>query len=266
MEGYFLSYISELIIVAGTGLFIGSFLNVVALSIPNFRKILIGRSACPKCQKQLKWYELVPVFSYLVQFGKCRKCSKKIAASYLYIELATAAIFGLTYIVMQGVLLWWQMLLLLFILSSWIIIYLYDARTMYIQDQALYLSYVLSLIWQYFRGGEYLINALWAALIAVVFLFLLRLISSYLTKQEAMGSGDIYIGAMIGLVVGLPQIYVALFLSFIIGSIMGLRVLYISKSRDKYTSIAFAPSLVLGGFFALLYGQQIVNWYLGYYL
>ncbi len=266
MEGYFLSFMAELIIVAGIGTFAGSFLNVVALAIPDYRKILIGRSACPKCKEELKWYELIPIFSYLIQYGKCRKCTKKIASSYLFIEIATAIIYGLTYIEMSPILLWWQFILLLIIISAWVVIYLYDARTMYIQDQTMYLSIFLAVILQWTRGITYLSNAILAAVIAAVFLLLLRFLATKIAKQEAMGVGDIYIGAMIGLMVGTPNIYVALFLSFIIGSLMGLSILYQNKGKNKYTTIAFAPALVLGGFFALLYGQQIVNWYLGYYL
>lgn len=267
MEGYLISYLAELTIVTAIGLFAGSFLYVVALSIPDFKKILIGRSACPLCRKQLKWYELIPIFSYIIQFGKCRNCSKKISTQYFWVELATAFVYGLTYAVMQPILLWWQMIILLVILSLWVVIYLYDAKTMYIFDHALYASFVLTVLWQLSRGVAFLSTAVLAAIIAAAILFVLRFIASRLVKQEAMGVGDIYIGAMIGLLVGLPHIYVAIFLSFIIGSLMGIIVLLRTSGRkNKYTSIPFAPALILGGFVSLLYGQQIVNWYLGYYI
>ena len=94
-----------LILIFGYGLIIGSFLNVCIYRIPRHENIAIERSHCTKCGAQIKWYDLVPVFSYLFLLGKCRNCKEKISIIYPTIELTNGLayvglclIFGLSYI------------------------------------------------------------------------------------------------------------------------------------------------------------------------
>lgn len=264
MEGYLLTFWAEAVILFIAGLFMGSFLNVVALSYDNAEKIIKGRSACVKCQKQLSWYELIPLLSYFVQWGKCRGCKKKISSSYVYVELGVGLLFGLLYIFMQPLVVWWALLMLLIVLSVWVVIFLHDAYTMMVPMEVVVVGAVLALVYHLFINASLAINAVLAGVIAALFIALIRWIGTVWAKKEAMGTADIYVAAMIGLLVGMPNIYVALFLSFIFGSIYGVVMASLKSKSIKGVEIPFAPALLLGGVFALLFGSTIISWYLGY--
>lgn len=263
MEGHFLPFLLELVIVFILGAAGGSFANVVALSYPDFRKILIGRSACPKCHHRLSWYELIPLVSYIWQTGKCRSCRQPIAISYLTVEVLTGLLFVGVYLATFGQLWWWQSLLLLLILLGWVIIFLHDWRTMYVPMGPFWLVFLLTVGWQASLGNLLLVNALLSAVGAFVFIFLLRLVASFALKQEAMGSADAYVAALVGVLMGAPAVYVAIFSSFLIGSVYGLILVYVEKRKSLKTKVAFAPALLLGGLVGLLWGERLVNWYLG---
>lgn len=262
MGGHFLPFVLELVIVFIVGAAGGSFANVVALSYPDFRKILVGRSACPNCHRRLCWYELIPLASYVWQTGKCRSCAKKIAPSYFWVELGAGLLSLSVYLATVSFWQWWQLILLLILLVLWVAIFLHDWRTMDVPMLPLYLAMGLTLIIQLTFGSGVFVNALIAGLGAYVFIALLRLIASFLLKQEAMGSGDAAVAALVGLLVGLPNVYLAVFASFIVGSVYGLVLVYSGQKKSLQAKVPFAPALLIGGWLALLWGQPIINWYL----
>lgn len=262
MGGHFLPFVLELVIVFIVGAAGGSFANVVALSYPDFRKILVGRSACPKCQHRLNWYELIPLVSYVWQTGKCRSCEQPIAPSYFWVELGAGLLSVTVYLTTFPTWLWWQLLLLLILLVLWVVIFLHDWRTMDVPMLPLYLAMGLTLIIKLTFGTSVFVNALIAGVGAYLFITLLRLIASFLLKQEAMGSGDAYVAALVGLLVGLPAVYLAVFASFVVGSIYGLILVYSGQKKSIRAKVPFAPALLIGGWLALLWGQPVINWYL----
>lgn len=263
MEGQIIPLVIELVIVFVIGAAAGSFANVVALAYPDFRKILVGRSACPTCHKPLSWYELIPMVSYVLQTGKCRSCRKKIAPSYFWVELSTGILFVTSYFVLQPGLLWWQVLLTLLILISWVVIFLHDARSMYVPMVPLWVGVLFTLLLLTTQGNAILLNGLVAGALGFAFIAMLRFGASYLLKQEAMGSADAYVALLVGLLVGFPEIILALFASFLIGTIYGLVMTYQSGKKSLQAKVPFAPALLLGGLLCIYYGQQIVHWYLG---
>lgn len=262
MGGHFLPFLLELVIVFIVGAAGGSFANVVALSYPDFRKILVGRSACPNCHHRLSWYELIPLISYVWQTGKCRSCQKPIAPSYFWVELVTGALFVSVYLATINSWQWWQVIMLLVLLVDWAVIFIHDWHTMDIFDGPIWFAVILTVIIQYTFGVGALQTALLAGARAFLFIAVLRLIASYLLKQEAMGSGDAYVAALVGLLVGLPNIYFALFTSFVVGSLYGLILVYLGKKKSLQAKVPFAPALLIGGWLALLMGQPVINWYL----
>jgi len=262
MGGHFLPFVLELVIVFIVGAAGGSFANVVALSYPDFRKILIGRSACPKCHHQLTWYELIPLVSYIIQTGRCRSCAKKIAPSYLVVELVTGLLFVTVYLATYSSWLWWQVLILLVLMVGWVVILLHDWRTMLVPMGPVWVIAAITILLQATNGNEILINALLAGVGAFIFIVVLRLIAGWLFKQEAMGEADAYVAGLVGLLVGLPNIYFALFTSFIVGSIYGLVIVALSKKKTLAAKVPFAPALLVGGWLALMWGERVVNWYL----
>jgi leader peptidase (prepilin peptidase)/N-methyltransferase len=241
--------------VAIAGLVIGSFLNVLILRSESLKTILYTRSYCPKCKHTLSWKDLVPVFSFVFLRGKCRYCGGKISPQYPTVELVN----GLLYL----------LLFYFFGLSSSFIFYcivgslllviaVYDLRTQYTPELFVWIALVLAVIGGGYFGNLSLKEVIYGALIGGGLPALLVLVS----KEKWMGSGDIKIGLILGFLLGYPNVIVALFLSFVIGAIVG--IIYI-KIKDKTIkdSLPFTPFLIFSMFAALLWGERIINWYLG---
>ncbi len=245
------------------GLLVGSFLNVVICRLGTKESIVWGRSHCPHCEKKLSAGELIPVLSYLIQRGKCRHCQKKISIQYLFVEIATALIFILILWTAQmrgGVMADWK--LILAIVRDWIfasflaVIFIYDLKKQLILDRVTVPAMIIALIINLVLGIS-IFNLLFGALIAFGFFFLQFAIS----RGKWIGGGDLRFGIMMGLMLGWSSTLVALFLAYVIGAIFSLGL--IAGKKEKMDShIAFGTFLSIGTIIALLFGPQIVNWYL----
>lgn len=242
------------------GLSVGSFLNVVVSRFDDIESIIKTRSHCPKCKKNLPWYDLVPFFSYFVLSGRCRFCKKTISIQYPIVEAATAIIFALTYFY-YGISI--DAFFVAIIFSFLIVIAAYDAVRSEIPDVLIYTAAVFVLGWLlYFlwRSSELTLagfsNYLYGFLIGAGFFGLLVVLS----RQKWMGWGDVLLGGLIGLFLGYPDILVALFFAFMIGSIFSI-ILMILKIKKMKDAIPFGPFLVLGALIALFWGERIINAY-----
>jgi len=249
------------LIVAILGLLLGSFLNVIVLRFDDLKTIFLTRSHCIHCKKEIKWYDLVPFFSYIALFGKCRFCKKEISIQYPLVEVGTAIILCL---------LFWQFGLTLaffaygLIFLILIVIFVYDILHLLIPDALVWLCigiWAIYLIISYFFGLTPLfmiLNSLYGALALGGFLALLVIIS----KEKWMGAGDIKLGAILGAMVFWPQVLVSTFLAFTIGAIVGLFLIAIKKKKLQ-GKVPFAPFLILGTLIALIWAEPILVWYLG---
>jgi len=264
------------------GVCIGSFLNCVIYRLKQKRS-LNGRSFCPHCKHKLSWQDLFPVFSFLLLRGRCRYCKKKISIQYPLVELATGIIFLLiSNLVISNWILnsnfkfqisnFTESLFLFYITSVFIIIFIYDLKHYIIPDKILFPAIAITLVYQLF---ENLINSNWtlnsnfkfqisnyllAALIASSFFLIIFLIS----RGRAMGFGDVKLAVLMGLLLGLPNVLVALFLAFLFGAIIGV-ILMVFKKKSLKSEIPFGPFLIAGTFIAMLYGNQIIQWYLNFF-
>lgn len=242
------------------GLIVGSFLNVVILRFDELRSIVNTRSHCPKCKKTLSWYELIPVLSYIFLWGKCRSCKARISLQYPLVELGTALLFGLVF---------WrfgfsvQSYFLLAITAVLIVIFVYDILKYEISD---WLVIAIAGLWLVYLGIDYffinhslsiILNSLYGALILGGFFGLMVLLS----KERWMGIGDIGLGAVVGLITGWPLVLVATMLAFLSGSVVGIGFM-IGQAKKFKDKLPFAPFLVLGLWLTLLWGRQIMDWYL----
>lgn len=253
------------------GLIIGSFLNSVIYRIKTKKSIVFVRSHCPFCNKTLKWYELIPLISFVLQKGHCRYCKAKISFQYPLVELATGLIF--VFIAMSNIkcqlsnvkcqmlnILNLNLWYLWFISSIFIIVFVYDYLYWEIPDSPLifgFLIIILFKLWNLnFNFLKFFSNPLFPALVSFLFFGLIWLIS----KGKWMGFGDVKLGAFLGLLLGWPQIFLALFLSFGLGAILGI-VLIIFKKASLKSKIPFAPFLIIGSFIALFFYQEIIKWY-----
>lgn len=235
------------------GLAIGSFLNVVVLRLEKEENIVSKRSYCPNCQTQLKWYELIPVLSFIIQNGRCRTCSQKISWQYPLVELATGLLFFLTYSYFSNqnwlVISYW-----LFVISSLIVVFVYDFKYYLIPDKVVYPAILVALVSVVFTHLNFL--QLGLSMIGAVLFFSLVIVS----RETWMGMGDVKLAVLMGFVLGWPNILVALFTAFISGALSGLLLISLGKKSLK-SQLPFGPFLVLGTFVAIFYGNQIVNWY-----
>ncbi len=236
------------------GLCIGSFLNVVICRLKTKESIFIGRSYCPKCRAVLKWYDLIPVLSFLMQKGKCRYCNKKISWQYPIIEITTACLFLLIFkqfLIFNFI----NLIYFWFIVSILIIIFVYDLKHYIIPDKIVYPAIAISLLYSLFIIHNPLFNYLLSAFIASgFFLFLV-----FITKGKGMGLGDVKLAFLMGLILGWPNILLALFLSFFSGAIVGIGLIALHKKGLK-SQIPFGPFLSANTVFALLYGSQLIDY------
>jgi len=242
------------------GLCIGSFLNCVIYRLEE-EKSLGGRSFCPCCKHTLSWLDLFPVFSFLFLGGKCRYCKKKISIQYPVVELVTGIIFLVIFLsfikyTALGLL---NVIFLFYITSSLVVIFIYDLKHYIIPDIVLFPAVIITLIFRLLTDFSSFANFLIAVLIGSGFFLAIFLIS----KGKAMGFGDVKLAVLMGLLLGFPSILVSLFLAFFFGAIIGL-ILMIFKGKGLKSEIPFGPFLILGTFIALLYGNQLIQWYLNF--
>jgi len=251
------------------GVCIGSFINCIIYRLEN-KKSLNGRSFCPNCKHQLFWQDLFPVFSFLFLGGKCRYCRKKISIQYPLVELATGSLFVLIFFSIG--LVWnlelgtWNLIELCFmfyVVSSMIIIFVYDLKHYIIPDKVLFPAVVISLIYNLLSSYsfQHILYVFLAVIVASGFFLSIFLVS----KGKWMGFGDVKLAVLMGLLLGFPNILVALFLAFFFGAIIGLILMVLEKKNLK-SEIPFGPFLIVGTFIALLWGEQIVRWYMNLFL
>ncbi len=256
------------------GLCLGSFLNTVIYRLKTGESILFLRSHCPSCKHTLGFFDLIPLFSFIFLGGRCRYCKKKISWQYPMVELATGILFVLfsylaklpSYLIMEQLSLGWflaSLVLNFFLISILIIIFVYDLKHSIIPDKVVwpgvvvvFMAYLFSEFSQYsILNTQYLILA---AALAGGFFLILVLVS----REKWMGWGDVKLGILIGLILGWPNILVALFLAFVSGAIVG-GGLVLAKKKTLKSQIPFGPFLCGSTIVAILVGEKILDWYLG---
>lgn len=248
------------------GLAWGSFLNVVIYRIDNLRSIFRQRSRCPECKNTIRWYDNIPLLSFVVLRGKCRDCGKSISWQYPIVELFTAVIFVLLYLKLD---ISWLDLIAIFYFSVLIVLAIYDLKTMLIVSEFAYGAIALAVIYWaiLFLTKE---TALTFSVAGFVILggLLMAGIPAILvigSREKWMGSGDIVIGLACGLMLGFKLSLTALALAFIIGAAFGL-VLVAMRLKHFKDRVAFGPFLILGTLIAFFWGEHLINWYLGTFL
>lgn len=248
------------------GLALGSFVNAFIWRIHKGRNWVSERSECTHCHHVLGPLDLVPVVSYLFLRGKCRYCHKPIQDSPLT-ELLVPSLFVISYyfwpISLSGVGLFVFVLWLAF-LVGFVILTIYDLKWMLLPDIVVYPLISLAVagvlvVWLCFGGSsEAALGAVsGAAIISGIFYVLYKL-----SKGRWIGFGDVKLGIVLGLLSGsaLSSLLV-LFIASIIGMLIALPLMLFGKANRK-TQLPFGPLLIIGLFVTVLFGTQIINWYL----
>lgn len=234
------------------GIVVGSFVNVLIYRLPKNENIVVVNSHCMSCGHKLGWYDLVPLFSWIFLRGRCRYCKEKISIQYPLVEAINGFGYVLIFLVCGFNL---SSILYAICFSMLVAISVIDWRTYEIPlglNITILALGVIQCVLDYRNWHIYLIG-----MVSVSgFLLLLFL----LTGGRGIGGGDIKLMFAAGLLIGWQKIILALILGCIIGSIIHLILMKVSK---KGRMLAFGPYLSAGILLAILFGEQIIDWYLG---
>jgi leader peptidase (prepilin peptidase)/N-methyltransferase len=248
------------------GLFIGSFLNVCIYRIPRRKSIAYPPSFCPRCRTPIKFYDNIPVISYLLLRGRCRKCGQPIAARYPAVELLTGLLFfalavkfGLSWEFLRGLLLTGFLIVLSFI----------DLERQIIPDVISLPGIGAGLVSSLLVPGAILpqlrglIPALLGGAVGALLIWGAGWVWLKLARREGMGGGDIRLAALIGTFLGWQQtLFVILLLGPLLGILLGGGAALIRRRRVLGRQIPFGPFLAMGAMVALFAGETLLRWWL----
>lgn len=246
-----------IILVIIYGLLIGSFLNVLIYRIPREESIAFPGSHCPECDHKLRWYDNIPVVSYMMLKGKCRYCGTRISAQYPLIETINAIVYVVLYIFFG-----WSIDFVAFALIASVLIAIagIDLKEQIIPDSLVLSVLVIEVLHKtlnYFISGVYpsLADSLLGLVVAGGIFLLIVLLS-----KGGMGGGDVTLIGALGFVLGVKGILLTIFFSFILGAIISIFLLA-SGLKTRKDPIPFGPFIILGFFIVLLWGNGIISWY-----
>ena len=259
------------------GTIIGSFLNVLIDRLSLGKNPWKGRSHCDFCKKTLQWYDLVPLFSFLLLRGCCRYCNKRLSWQYPIVELFTGLMFAFLYsFAIQSIINNQQLTIpnsqlnislypipytlvpLLIVFSSFLVIFVADLKYWTIPDEMVISSGIGSLLLRLTTltlTPEFIFSGLGASL----FFLIIYLV----TRGRGMGFGDVKLALVLGLFLGFPGIVVGLYAAFLTGATVSLILIILGKKRLKQR-IAFGPFLILGTITSFLFGNQFIEWYMNF--
>lgn len=236
------------------GTIIGSFLNVCILRIPKGESIVTERSHCMQCGYQLRWYDLIPLFSYILLHGRCRQCGKQVSVQYPLVEAANGLLWVLTFFFCSFS---WDSLLLCGGVSVLLVISVIDFRTYEIPLSLNMCLAFLGFVRLLLHLQDWPIYLLGAASVSSLLLLIFLI-----TKGRGIGGGDVKLMAAAGLLLGWKLVLLALFLGCFYGSV--IHIIRMKLTKESHV-LAFGPYLAMGIVTALWFGDAILNWYLSFF-
>ncbi|TET42371.1 MAG: prepilin peptidase [Dehalococcoidia bacterium] len=252
-----------IVVAAVLGMLVGSFLNVCIDRLPRNESIVNPPSHCEACDHRLTIKDLVPLFSFLRLKGRCRYCQASIPQRLFWVELSTAIIFAFLYW-SYGLSL--EVGIMTFYACLFIVFSVVDLKHGLILNKVLYPGMVVALLiaillpqppWIPQLWVHGLLNFVLGGAIGFVVFLLLALIS-----RGGIGFGDVKLAALIGLATGFPLVFLALILGAILGGIAAI-ILLATKKKGRKEAIPFGPFLAVAAMVTLLWGNSILNWYVG---
>lgn len=256
------------------GACIASFLNVVIWRAPRGESIVSPPSHCPKCSSPIRWWQNIPILSWLALRGRCAACKAPISPRYICVEALGGVLFLAAFLHMLKF-----GLPLHFLVVYWIWIALMIVGSFIDFDHQLLPDFVtvggmaLGLVANaydsfFFWGKIYWENYLLYCVGGLVFgfglLWLVRWVGSKAFRREAMGMGDVFLMGAVGALFGPVAVLVTLILSSVFGSIVGVGMILLSKTKlGKFVAIPYGPYICLGCLAWMFWGPRLVHWYLG---
>lgn len=235
------------------GTILGSFYNVVGLRLPKGENFLTGRSYCPGCKRSLRWYELIPVISFLLQRRVCRRCEAKISALYPLIELGTGVLFAFSFYKLGFSV---ELFMAFSFFSMLMILFVTDITYLLIPNKVLLFFLPIFILLR-------LINPLdpwWSPLTGALTGFGLIAFIILLSKG-GMGAGDMKLFGVLGFILGFKKVLLTLFLASLIGTIVG-GFQRLMKHLKKGEPIPFGPSIGIAAIITYFYGDLFIELYL----
>lgn len=256
----------EEIVLIITGLIIGSFLNVLIHRLPREQSIIKPGSHCPSCKAPVKFYDNIPVLSWLVLMGKCRSCRAKISIRYPLVEAFTGFSFWMAYIHFAPM--WVHVGFTILFLCILIALALIDLEHMVLPLQLTLGGAIVFLAYSFFSpgGGPGIdpVSAFSAAiggalLFAAIYFFYLKV-----RKIEGLGQGDIWMMLLLGAFLGINKLVVAILVASFSGAFVGI-LLIIFRKKDMKLALPFGTFLAIGSYVALFWGIEILKYIQSFY-
>jgi leader peptidase (prepilin peptidase)/N-methyltransferase len=253
----------EPILVLVVGLAIGSFLNVVIYRLPRGKQFIKGRSVCPHCGQTIKWYQNLPLVSYLALRGRCAHCRKRISVRYPLVELLN----GLGYLFFYwryGISM--ELAVFAFLTSALIVIFFIDLEHQIIPDAITLPGMLLGLAISFAPGGLGIVPSLIGLVVGGGALYLIALLGDWLFKKESMGGGDIKMAAMLGAFLGWQKVLFIFVASAAIGLLVSVVLMLVSTRLRKTRVIPFGPFIAVAALVAIVWGDAVISFYVHNYL
>lgn len=235
------------------GLFMGSFYNVVGYRLPNKMSLIKPNSHCTNCKKELKWYHLIPVFSYIFLRGKCQYCKAKIGIIHPMVELMTGILFAVSFYSFDFT---WELGIALIISSLFAIIIVSDLNYLVIPDEVLLVSGAMVLIINIFNYGiKGAIYYLIYGLIMFAMMFIMMKLGNKIFKKESLGGGDIKLMLVLGMTLSPIMSIFSIFIASCIA--LPISILILFKNKDNI--IPFGPFLVAGNLLVMFLKLDVLE-------
>lgn len=248
----------EQIFVFFIGSCLGSFFNVVIHRLPLKESLVRPGSRCPQCREAIAFYDNIPILSYLVLRGQCRRCHARISIRYPLVEALTA-VMALSLFNRYGL---HPQFLIEFLFAALLILIAFIDLDTYIIPNALSLTGMAAgLALSFFTPRITWTDSLLGIVVGGGFLYAIAVAYQYFRRQEGMGGGDIKLLGMIGAFMGTPGVVFTILVASIVGTVVGLAVMRRSKDGLS-TMVPFGPFLSFGAVCYLFWGQQFIQWYL----
>lgn len=248
------------------GAMAGSFLNVCIVRLPDRKSLIWPSSHCPKCDQPIRWFDNIPIISFIILRGKCRNCGGSISWRYPLVELLTASLFVLLILRFTNVI---ALVIYMVFICSLVVITFIDLQHYIIPDEisipGIFIGLGLNLLPATLTGGQLVSGSFLNSLIGCIAgggtLYLAALFSLLVFRKEGMGGGDIKLMGMVGAFLGWKLVMMTIVVGSLLGAVVGVTLILLRlKTRSEY--IPFGPYLALGAVLSLFCGERLLTLYL----
>lgn len=240
------------------GAVVGSFLNVCIYRLPLEQSVVSPGSRCMGCGTAIRWYDNIPILSWLVLKGRCRSCKEPFSIRYPLVELLTGLLAAALFLKFGLSL---SLVVMFLFCAALVVITFIDFDHQIIPDEISLPGIILGFVCSFFLPGHGWLSSLlgiavgWGSLALIFYGYL------WLTGREGMGGGDAKLLAMMGAFLGLQAVPFIIFASSLVGTVAGLSIMAVQR-KDRHLAIPFGPYLALGAVLYIFCGPQLIQWYL----